>query len=315
MHGNDASLHEFERYLRELGREVRDPARGFVDPASPTWRVIREAVHHAAGPRALLLQFAHPMVAEGVAAHSNFREDLLGRTLRTFTIVYRMVFGRRDEAITSALAIRAVHGRVWGVLSEDVGWHRSGTPYAANEPRLLTWVWATLIEGSLFAYERYVAPLAPAERACFYRDSVRLARLFGLQEDTWSADLDGFHRWFADTIASGEIAVGSRARTLADALFYHSPLLRPVSPVARILAAGTLPPKVREGFGLPWGPGAQLAFRGLEAGIRTGVRMLPEVVRVLPMARQAEARYRALGRGHSMDAVAIGAAREARAAV
>ena len=37
------------------------------------WRINREAVLLGAGPAALLLQIAHPLVAEGVAAHSDFR--------------------------------------------------------------------------------------------------------------------------------------------------------------------------------------------------------------------------------------------------
>ena len=52
-----------------------DPILGFYGPDSMMWRINREAVLLGAGPAALLLQVAHPMVAEGVAHHSTFEED------------------------------------------------------------------------------------------------------------------------------------------------------------------------------------------------------------------------------------------------
>jgi uncharacterized protein (DUF2236 family) len=66
---------------------------GLFGPDSEAWRLDREAMLLlGAGPRALLLQIAHPSVAAGVAEHSNFREDpwrRLDGTLRSFlTIIY-----------------------------------------------------------------------------------------------------------------------------------------------------------------------------------------------------------------------------------
>jgi uncharacterized protein (DUF2236 family) len=64
-----------------------DPVLGFYGPGSAMWRVNREAVLLAAGQTALLLQIAHPHVAEGVAHHSDFEADPWRRlrgTLRVF---------------------------------------------------------------------------------------------------------------------------------------------------------------------------------------------------------------------------------------
>ena len=52
-----------------------DPLLGFYGPDSMMWRINREAVLLGAGPTALLLQIAHPLVAEGVAHHSTFEAD------------------------------------------------------------------------------------------------------------------------------------------------------------------------------------------------------------------------------------------------
>ena len=58
---------------------------GLYAPDSMMWQMNREAVLLLAGPRALLMQLAHPLVAAGVAAHSDFQSDPLRRLRRTST--------------------------------------------------------------------------------------------------------------------------------------------------------------------------------------------------------------------------------------
>src|ERR1700693_5355102 len=78
------------------------PAPGLYGPDSEAWRLNREAMLLlGAGPRALLLQIAHPAVAAGVADHSDFRTDpwrRLAGTLRSYlTIVYGSAATARAE--------------------------------------------------------------------------------------------------------------------------------------------------------------------------------------------------------------------------
>jgi uncharacterized protein (DUF2236 family) len=84
-----------------------------------------------------------------------------------------------------------VHAQVHGELAEAVGPFAAGTCYDANDPALLFWVHATLVDSAVYAYERLVAPLDAAERAALYRESQISARLFGVPEalipPTWSA--------------------------------------------------------------------------------------------------------------------------------
>src|SRR5438105_3949605 len=84
--------------LDELRRSVRRPVEGLFGPGSATWTVIRENALLAGGGRALLLQLAHPAVAEAVAHHSAVARDPLGRARRTFARMYRATFGTLDEA-------------------------------------------------------------------------------------------------------------------------------------------------------------------------------------------------------------------------
>ena len=67
----------------------------FFSPDAMIWQVDREMVLLLAGGRALLMQLAHPKVAAGVAEHSHFKADPLGRLYRTMSAMWSIVF---DEA-------------------------------------------------------------------------------------------------------------------------------------------------------------------------------------------------------------------------
>src|SRR6266540_5764790 len=64
--------------------EDTDDAAGLYGPRSEAWRLNREAMLlFGSGPRSLLLQIAHPLVAEGVDQHSDFRADPWARLVAT----------------------------------------------------------------------------------------------------------------------------------------------------------------------------------------------------------------------------------------
>ena len=68
---------------------------GLYGPGSESWRLGREAMLLlGAGPRALLLQLAHPLVAEGVDQHSDFRADPWARLAGTSVMVIGHQKGR-----------------------------------------------------------------------------------------------------------------------------------------------------------------------------------------------------------------------------
>ena len=69
---------------------------GLFGPETMTWRVNREGVLLLGGGRALILQVAHPLVAAGVADHSNYREDPWGRLYRTLDLTTKIVFGSAE---------------------------------------------------------------------------------------------------------------------------------------------------------------------------------------------------------------------------
>ena len=111
------------------------------------------------GGPAVLLQVAHPLVAAGVTQHSDYRDDLWRRLLRTLRAVYLMAYGTKQEAEWAGEAVQRVHARVHGTLAEAVGQFPAGTPYRADDPALMLWVHATLVHSSLAVFTRFVVRL------------------------------------------------------------------------------------------------------------------------------------------------------------
>src|SRR5918996_372742 len=135
------------------------------------WRINRESVLLLGGRATLLMQLAHPLVAAGVADHSNFRTDPFGRLRRTLDTMLTIVFGTEEQARQVAEGVTRLHDRVVGTAPD-------GRSYRARDPRLLLWVHATLVEGSRKVYEACVAPLTDDERAAYYNETKTVARLF-----------------------------------------------------------------------------------------------------------------------------------------
>src|SRR2546428_3358008 len=118
-------------------------------PAPMTWRLHREVVLLDGWGRAILLQLAHPLVAQGVADHSGFATQRRGhvkRLKRTLRAMLALTFGTPEEAEKAAAGINRIHDRVHGRLAQAAGAFAPGTPYSAHDPALLAWVHVTLID-------------------------------------------------------------------------------------------------------------------------------------------------------------------------
>ena len=99
---------------RALTAERGDP--GLFGPASEAWRLDREAMLLlGAGPRALLLQIAHPSVAAGVAEHSNFREDPWRRLDGTIRSYLTIVYGSTPAARAEVRRLNELHRGISGI--------------------------------------------------------------------------------------------------------------------------------------------------------------------------------------------------------
>jgi uncharacterized protein (DUF2236 family) len=76
---------------------------------APTMAMVnRERVLLVGGQRALVMQLAHPLVAAGVAEHSDFPARALERLRRTLDLSLALIYGTEQEAETAARSIRLV---------------------------------------------------------------------------------------------------------------------------------------------------------------------------------------------------------------
>ena len=167
-----ASLGERRTRLGIYAEPAGDP--GWFGPESITWKVhSRLGSMLVGGFSALLLQTLHPLVVQGVADHSNYREDPLGRLQRTAEFIANTTYGSDALASEAVRQVRAVHGRVRGSTAE-------GRTYRANDPRLLCYVHVTEVWSFLRAYQRYGGyPLLLSEKNQYLAEMAVVARRLG----------------------------------------------------------------------------------------------------------------------------------------
>src|SRR5439155_21804070 len=157
------------RFLAANGKpEPEDMGQPLFSPSSVFWRVNRELASGLAGPRAVLMQIAHPLIAAGVAAHSQFRAHRLARLYRTSAAAAAITFGSRELALRVIRSINRKHQQVHGLLATHAGVFPPGTPYDANDPQLKLWVLSTITDSTLLVYDFFVSPLSTDEREQYY---------------------------------------------------------------------------------------------------------------------------------------------------
>jgi uncharacterized protein (DUF2236 family) len=245
------------------------------------------------GGRALLLQVAHPLVAAGVEAHSDYREQPWRRLEETMSTVWTIVYGARAQADRAAARVRLMHGGVRGVIDEQLGPFPAGTEYSAGDPELLLWVHATLIDTALLVYRSWVRPLDELEERAYYEEMKTMAELFGTPADVIPPTLEDFRAYMRRQLASEQIVVTEPARMIARHVL-HPPLplvLRPMMETIGLVTTSLLPERLREEYGFGWGR----AHGAVVAASRTWVRtiampLLPDFMRAVSAARRAEGR-------------------------
>ena len=241
--------------------------------------------------RAILLQLAHPLVAAGVAEHSAFRQGPLVAAQRlhhTVRAMLSLTFGtpaQRDEALAR---INAIHRTVHGVLREAVGLFAAGTVYSAEDADLLVWVHVTLLESIPLVYEHLVGPLSDVERDQYCLEAEPIVRALGVRDVDVPCSWRAVQRYMAEQYASGTIAVGADARTIARAVLAppFAGLVAPAAYVNRLVTIGLLPHAMRRQYGFEWTEANERAL-GRWSGVLRGLRRsLPDALALWPEERR-----------------------------
>ena len=284
------SPRDMEALLASIAHESADSQTGLFGPDSITWRIDRESAVFLGAGRAALLQLAHPWVAAALAEHSSLLSDPIARFHNTFRVVFAMVFGTAAQAFQSSRRLYALHTRVRGELPEGVGRYPRHSHYEANEVNALRWVFATLVESALVAYESVMPPLTAAEREKYYAESKTTAALFGIPADALPSDWAAFVTYFEEMVGSDALGVSDHSRLMAQNLLHGAgSWIRP--PLwYRALTASWMPVRLRREFGLDLDASDRRAVARAQRWLPLIYRRTPLFLRFVGPYREAQCR-------------------------
>ncbi|MGI8862856.1 MAG: oxygenase MpaB family protein [Solirubrobacteraceae bacterium] len=267
---------------------------GYFDDTSMLRRIHRERALALSGPRALLMQAAHPLAVSGLLAHTTALDEPYERLARTAATLSTIGFGSRAEADAITKHVRAMHRRVRGRTKEQVGRHPPGTPYRADDPELLLWVLFTLVDSALVVYRKYVGSLTRREEAAYWEDYKVVGRLFGLSDSDLPhtlRDLDAYRRRMLE---GDELVVTDWARDRARRIVLEPPVplvARPLLETVNFVTIALLPERIRAQYRFSAMPPAivrrALVAGGAEYMKRAVIPLLPDRLRLVPAARAA----------------------------
>jgi uncharacterized protein (DUF2236 family) len=195
------------------------------------------------GVSALLLQSLHPLAMAGVAAHSSYREDPLGRLRRTAGFVAATTFGTVTQAEAAIAQVRRVHRRVRGISPD-------GRPYAADDPDLVTFIHVAEVSSFLASSQRYgPRPLTPEQCDGYYEEVAPVALALGA---TWAPRSSDEVQSYLLRVRP-ELYAGPQAKEARDWLLRgvaRRPSERAVYSLVLAAAVGVLPSWARRELGL-----------------------------------------------------------------
>jgi uncharacterized protein (DUF2236 family) len=252
-------------------------------PGTLARRVNAETALLLGGGRALLLQLAHPMVAAGVADHSDFRRDAFGRLANTLDLTLTVAFGDEDQRRAVLTRVADTHRRVTGM--------RGDRSYRALDPELLLWVHATLVDTAVVTHERFIGSIGPVARDRYHEEMKYQAVAFGVPKDRVPRSFEDLRGYMDGMVETLEVTDEARALSRGVLRPPSPSALRPLVEVMRFLTVGLLPERIRAGYGLTWGPRCDRVVVALASALRGGVvPLLPDALRRWPHARDAERR-------------------------
>jgi uncharacterized protein (DUF2236 family) len=269
-------------------------AAGYFTDHSMLRRVHRERAIALSGPRALLMQAAHPLAVSGLLAHSSAMDEPYDRLARTAEVMSTIGFGTREEADRVTAHVREMHTRVRGRIREPVGRFPAGTPYAADQPDLLLWVLFTLVDSGIVVYRKYVGEMSRSAEAAYWNDYKVIGELFGLRRSDMPDTLEDLDAYRREMLEGDTLLVTDWARSRARQIVLEPPLpwiARPLLETANFITIALLPETIRAQYGFaslpPVAVRRALVAGGAEYVKRVVIPFVPERLRYVPAARAA----------------------------
>jgi uncharacterized protein (DUF2236 family) len=281
-----------ERHFEVIAARTANPRAGIFGPASLSWKVHCESALFLAAGRAALLQLAHPWVATAISHHSSVLNDPVARFHNTFRVVFTMLFGTLDQAIASSRYLYQLHTGIQGELPETVASYSQGSRYQANEVNALLWVYATLIDSAVVAYESILPPLTTVERENYYAETKTFAALFGIPSEVLPADWAAFMLYNRAMHASDALGVNALSRELAHKVLCGAGSWLRVPRWYRALTAHWMPDRLRDDFGLDYAASDRVAADRALRWLQRIYRNLPGQLRFVGPYQEAQSRLR-----------------------
>lgn len=222
--------------LTDYVREMTAPGdAGLFGPQSVTWTVLSNTATLMAGIRSLILQSLDPLTVTGVARHSRFRSEPIGRLQMTARFVTIAAFGTTNQIERECATIRGLHERVKGTTPD-------GRQYSASDPAQLRFVHIALIDSFLSSYQNFAAnPLTDEDADRFVAEWNAVAPLLGFE----SLDLPTDQKQLSVMLADYGKGFQVGAEAVEALKFISSPPLpaamKPFYGLMLTGAAGTLP--------------------------------------------------------------------------
>lgn len=157
---------------------VREDFDGLFGPGTVTWHLHGDPAMWVAGICSLYLQSLHPRAVAGVVQNSNFRDDPLGRLLRTSDFVGVATYGTRREVEHAARKVRRVHRTLSAVD------RCSGEQIHLDEPDLLLWVHCAEVASFAHVVRRAGFPMSDEHVDRYFDEQRRTAELVGLDPES-----------------------------------------------------------------------------------------------------------------------------------
>jgi uncharacterized protein (DUF2236 family) len=234
------------------------------------------------GQRALLIGALEPLTYTGTMMSTRANDYPFKRLARTAKIQETVFLGTKAEADEELAKVHRLHETIKGTLPEAAGHHPAGTAYSAFDPKLMLWTLAVIADSGRAMYETMVRPLSEADREDLWQDYVLFGELFGLPRSEVPATYPEFRGWFDGMLASPELHATEHALEMAPLVAFEQPVpgyARGNIALQNHFIKGTLPPRVREIFGIPWNRAHEASFRAATAAHRRARRLFPKPVR------------------------------------
>src|SRR3954470_13513591 len=267
---------------------------GYFTDQSMLRRGNRERAVALSGPRALLMQAAHPLAVSGLLAHSDALDEPYERLARTARVMSTIGFGSRADADRLTAPVRAMHRNVNGRIREPAGSFPAGTEYSAADPDLLMWVLFTLVDSALVVYQLYVEKLRDDEQEAYWQDYRQVGRLFGLRDRDMPATIEDLRDYKREMLEGDALHVSDWARRRAREIVLEPPVplvARPLVETVTFITIALLPGRLRREYGFSALPPVfvrrALVAGGAEYVKRAVIPLLPDRLRLVPRARAA----------------------------